>query len=71
MPRSAFPADRRGRPFGASAGGSWALRYDIRGKDVDAAGYYFQDEHFEIGEYVSIREANAMHTYRVISVEPV
>ena len=49
---------------------SWALRYDIRGDDTDEAGYHFQDEQFEIGEYVSIREAKAMHTYRVVSVEP-
>lgn len=52
-------------------GGSWALHYDIRGNDSDEAGYHFQDEHFEIGEYVAIREANAMHTYRVVSVEPI
>lgn len=51
-------------------GGSWSLRYDIRGDDADEAGYHFQDEHFEVGEYVSIREASAMHTYRVMSVEP-
>jgi hypothetical protein len=52
-------------------GGSWALHYDIRGNDADEAGYHFQDEQFEIGEYVSIREASAMHTYRVVSVEPI
>ncbi len=52
-------------------GGSWALHYDIRGGDADEPGYHFQDEHFEIGEYVSIREASAMHTYRVVSVEPI
>ncbi len=52
-------------------GGSWSLRYDIRGDDSDEAGYRFQDEHFEIGEYVSIREADATHTYRVVSVEPI
>lgn len=51
-------------------GGSWSLRYDIRGSDPDEAGYHFQDEHFEPGEYVSIREASATHTYRVVSVEP-
>ncbi len=51
-------------------GGSWALRYDIRGNDDDEAGYHFQDERFEIGEYVSICEADDMHTYRVVSVEP-
>ena len=58
------------QPGGAS-GASWALRYDIRGDDSEEAGYHFQDEQFEIGEYVSIREARAMHTYRVVSVEPI
>lgn len=51
-------------------GGSWAFRYDIRGDEDDEAGYHFQDERFEIGEYVSVREADATHTYRVMSVEP-
>lgn len=50
-------------------GGSWAFRYDIRGDEDDETGYHFQDEHFEIGEYVSIREADMTHTYRVVSVE--
>ena len=51
-------------------GGSWAFRYDIQGDEDDEAGYHFQDEHFEIGEYVSVREADTTHTYRVVSVEP-
>lgn len=52
-------------------GGAWAFRYDIRGNDDDETGYHFQDERFEIGEYVSIRESEGIHTYRVVSVEPV
>jgi hypothetical protein len=51
-------------------GGSWAFRYDIRGDEDDEAGYHFESEQFEVGEYVSVREADATHTYRVISVEP-
>jgi hypothetical protein len=51
--------------------GSWAFRYDIRGDEDDEAGYHFDDERFEIGEYVSVREADTTHTYRVVSVEPV
>jgi hypothetical protein len=51
-------------------GGSWAFHYDIRGDEDDEAGYHFETEHFEVGEYVSVREADATHTYRVISVEP-
>jgi hypothetical protein len=52
-------------------GGSWAFHYDIRGDEDDEAGYHFQDERFEIGEYVSVREADTTHTYRVVSVEPI
>ncbi|ARQ00536.1 hypothetical protein [Pseudorhodoplanes sinuspersici] len=52
-------------------GGTWALRYDIRGDDDDETGYHFQDERFEIGEYVSIRDSDETHTYRVVSVERV
>lgn len=51
-------------------GGSWAFHYDIRGDEDDEAGYHFQDERFEPGEYVSVREADGAHTFRVISVEP-
>lgn len=50
-------------------GGSWAFRYDIRGDEDDEAGYHFEQERFEVGEYVSVREADATHTYRVVSVE--
>jgi hypothetical protein len=50
-------------------GGSWAFRYDIRGDEDDEAGYQFEHERFEVGEYVSVREADATHTYRVMAVE--
>ena len=52
-------------------GGSWALRYDITGSDDDEAGFHFQYERFDVGEYVSIREGDTMHTYQVITVQPV
>ncbi|QTL01853.1 hypothetical protein J5J86_13655 [Aquabacter sp. L1I39] len=52
-------------------GGSWAFHYDVSGTDDDEAGYRFGDERFTVGEYVSIREDEQMHTYRVVSVEPV
>lgn len=52
-------------------GGSWAFRYDISGTDDDEAGYRFGDERFEVGEYISVHEDDEMHTYRVVSVEPV
>lgn len=50
-------------------GGSWAFHYDIRGKEDDEAGYHFENEKFQIGEYVSIREDDAMHTFCVTSVQ--
>ena len=52
-------------------GGTWTLRYDIRGTDEEEAPFHFEYERFEVGEYVSIREADGMHTYQVITVEPV
>ncbi|WP_127090237.1 hypothetical protein [Aquabacter cavernae] len=52
-------------------GGSWAFRYDISGSDDDEAGYRFNDERFVIGEYVSVKEDDETHTFRVVSVEPV
>lgn len=50
-------------------GGSWAFRYDITGTDDDEAGYRFGDEKFEVGEYISVKEEDEMHTFRVVSVE--
>lgn len=47
-------------------GGSWAFRYDAS-PEPDDVGYHFTDEHFIVGEYVSIREDGILHTYRVIS----
>ncbi|MFG1424900.1 hypothetical protein [Roseixanthobacter glucoisosaccharinicivorans] len=52
-------------------GGSWAFRYDVSGDEDDESGYRFGDEAFAPGEYVSIREEDEMHTYRVVSVEHV
>lgn len=52
-------------------GGSWAFHYDVDGDEDDEVGFRFDDEKFVIGEYVSIREDETMHTFRVTSVEPV
>jgi len=52
-------------------GGSWAFHYDIRGAEDDEPGFHLEDERFEPGEYVSIREDDKMHTFLVISVERV
>ncbi|MGQ3673003.1 hypothetical protein ACT6QG_11470 [Xanthobacter sp. TB0136] len=51
-------------------GGSWAFRYDVAGDDDDEPGYRFGDESFVVGEYISVKEDEEMHTYRIISVEP-
>jgi len=48
-------------------GGSWAFRYD-GDTAPDEVGFHFGDEHFVGGEYVSVREEGAMHTFRVASV---
>ena len=47
-------------------GGGWVLQYDSN--KPDARGFHFADERFVSGEYVSINEAEKMHTYRVASV---
>lgn len=52
-------------------GNYWAFHYDVKGTDSDESGYRFADERFTVGEYVSIHEANGMHTFRVTSVEHV
>lgn len=49
-------------------GGSWAFHYDVAGSEPDEAGFHFEHEAFRPGEYVSLREADAIHTYRVASV---
>jgi hypothetical protein len=50
-------------------GGSWSFHYDISGDEDDAAGFRFENERFVVGEYVSVREEDGMHTYVVSSVE--
>lgn len=51
-------------------GGSWAFLYDDGDEEEDAAGFRFQTERFVVGEYVSIREEDGLHTYQVVSVQP-
>lgn len=52
-------------------GGNWAFHYDVGGDEEDETGYRFGDERFVVGEYVSIQEDGAMHTFRVTAVESV
>ena len=49
-------------------GGSWAFHYDVTRDAPDEAGFHFEQEMFRQGEYVSLRKAGALHTYRVASV---
>lgn len=50
-------------------GGQWSFRYDIAGDNADEAGFNLQNEKFVIGEYISIREGDLIHPYRVTAVE--
>lgn len=50
-------------------GGNWSFRYDIAGNSADESGFNLQEEKFVTGEYVSVREGDLIHTYRVTSVE--
>lgn len=53
-------------------GGSWYFDYDDAASHDDEAGYRLGSERFVIGEYVSIADEHGhMHTYRVVSVQPV
>lgn len=52
-------------------GVGWTFHYDICGDEADEAGYRFGHERFDIGEYVSIREDDGMHTYKVVLVRHV
>jgi hypothetical protein len=53
-------------------GGAWYFDYDLARLDDDEAGHRLGDERFVMGEYVSIRDEHGhMHTYRVVSVQPV
>ena len=51
-------------------GGTWAFRYDVVGESADETAYHFSDERFAPGEYISIREQDGIHAFRVTSVAP-
>jgi hypothetical protein len=50
-------------------GGSWAFHYDISGDLPDEVGHHLGNEQFVAGEYVAIKEADRMHTFRIVSVQ--
>ena len=49
-------------------GGGWTFHYDGEAALPDEVGYHFADEHFVVGEYVSLTEGGKLHTYRVTTV---
>jgi hypothetical protein len=49
-------------------GGGWAFHYETDENLPDEVGFHFADERFVPGEYVSINQADNIHTYRVASV---
>ncbi|HUI21085.1 MAG TPA: hypothetical protein VLZ74_08580 [Methylocella sp.] len=52
-------------------GGTWAFRYTVGGGQADETGYHFSSDRFIIGDYVSIREDDGLHTFQIASVEAV
>jgi hypothetical protein len=50
-------------------GGSWAFRYAEEVGEEDEAGFHFGEEQMRLGEYLSIREDDETHVYRIIGVE--
>jgi hypothetical protein len=64
-------ADKIGR-LARHPGGSWYFDYDQARSDDDEPGFRLGAERFLPSEYVSIKDAGGhMHTYRVISVQPI
>lgn len=51
-------------------GGSWAFKYDVTGDADEEVGYHFADERFILGEYVSIKQVDQVHAFRVVAVAP-
>jgi hypothetical protein len=51
-------------------GRGWRFHYDLATGAPDEAGNHFDDQRFEPDEYVSVREADGLNIYRVVSVLP-
>jgi hypothetical protein len=49
-------------------GGRWVLHYENAANLPDETALHFGDERFSTGEYVSIREGDKAHPYRVTSM---
>jgi hypothetical protein len=54
---------------GSSEHARWVFDYDRTRDDDDEAGYRFGAHVFAPGEYVTLRDQNDAHTFRVVSVE--
>jgi hypothetical protein len=54
---------------GGSEGATWVFDYDDKRLDDDEAGYRFGAHAFVPGEYVTIRDQESAHTFRVVAVE--
>ncbi|MFT3728124.1 MAG: hypothetical protein QM759_09900 [Terricaulis sp.] len=51
-------------------GGSWSFHYDLAEAQEDDDSLFKLDQHrFTPGEYVTVAEDDAPHTYRVVSIE--
>jgi hypothetical protein len=64
--------DKAGRlthKAGGSDGGTWVFDYDDSRTDDDESGYRFGIHAFVPGEYVTIRDQDSSHTFRVVAVE--
>jgi hypothetical protein len=54
---------------GGSEGARWVFDYDEHRADDDEAGYRFGAHAFVPGEYVTVRDQDSAHTFRVVAVE--
>jgi hypothetical protein len=54
---------------GGTEGATWVFDYDDDRLDDDEAGFRFSAHAFAPGEYVSIRDEDHSHTFRVVAVE--
>ena len=56
---------------GGSEHARWVFDYDKTREDDDEAGYRFGAHVLALGEYLTIRDQHADHTFRVVSIENV
>lgn len=59
------------RRAGGMGGATWVFDYDDTRRDDDEAGYRFGAHAFVPGEYVTLRDQQDSHTFRVAAVDNV